>query len=52
MEKIDSALCRSIVLYANYFRFQFSYLHTFYRQININNTKTKPSTKIKTYIQI
>ena len=33
----------------NYFSFQFSYLHTFYKA---NNIKTKHSTKVKTYIQI
>ena len=38
-----------IVLYNNYFNFQFSYLHTFYKP---NNIKTKLSTKVKTYIQI
>ena len=43
MEKLDSGLCQSvIVLYANYFSFQF-YLHTFYKP---NNIKTKPSTKV------
>ena len=49
MEKLDSAFCLSIVLYTNYFNFQFSYLHTFYKP---NNIKTKYSTKVKTYIQI
>ena len=49
MEKLDSALCQCIVLYTNYFNFQFSYLHTFYKPENIH---TKPSTKVKTYIQI
>ena len=43
MEKFDSALCQWIVLYTNYFNFQFSYLHTFYKPSNI---KTKPSTKV------
>ena len=44
MEKLDSALYQWIVLYTNnYFNFQFSYLHTFYRPKNI---KTKPSTKV------
>ena len=32
-----------IVLYTNYFNFQFYYLHTFYKP---NNIKTKPSTKV------
>ena len=32
MEKLDSALYQCIVLYTNYFDFQFSYLHTFYKQ--------------------
>ena len=32
-----------IVLYINYFNFQFSYLHTFYK---LNNIKAKPSTKV------
>ena len=49
MEKLDSALCKSFVLCTNHFNFQFSYLHTFYKP---NNIKTKPSTKVKTYIQI
>ena len=49
MEKLDSALYQLIVLYTNYFNFQFSYTHTFYKPKNI---KTKPSTKVKTYIQI
>ena len=44
MEKLDSALCQWIVLYTNYLNFQFSYLHTFYKQKNI---KTKPSIKLK-----
>ena len=35
-----------IVLYTNYFNFQFSYLHTFYKP---NNIKIKPRTKVKTY---
>ena len=35
-----------IVLYTNYFNFQFSYLHTFYKP---NNIKTKPSTNVKIY---
>ena len=38
-----------VVLYTNYFNFQFFYLHTFYKT---NNIKTKPSTKVKTYIEI
>ena len=38
-----------IVLYTNYFNFQCSYLHTFYK---LNNIKIKPSTKVKTYVQI
>ena len=42
MEKLDSGL--SHVLYANYFNFQFSYLHTFCKS---NNTKTTPSTEVK-----
>ena len=46
MEKPDSALCLWIVLYTNYFNFQFSYLYTFYKP---NNIKTKPSIKVKTY---
>ena len=49
MEKLDSALYQRIALYPNYFNFQFSCLHTFYKPKNI---KTKPSTKVKTYIQI
>ena len=49
MEKLDSALCQWVVLYTNYLRFQFSYLHTFYKK---NNIKTKSSTKVKTYIQL
>ena len=49
MEKLDRALYQRIVLYTNYFNFQFSYLHTFSKPKNI---KTKPSTKVKTYIQI
>ena len=49
MEKPDSALCLGIVLYTNYFNFRFSYLHTLYKS---NNIKTKPSTKVKTYIHI
>ena len=49
MEKPDSALYQWIVLYTNYFNFQFSYLHTFYKPKNI---KTKPNTKVKIYIQI
>ena len=49
LEKLNSALCQWNVLYTNYFNFQFSYLHTFYKP---NNIKTKPSTKVKTYIQI
>ena len=49
MEKLDSALYQCTVLYTNYFNFQFSYLHTFY---NPKNIKTKPSAKVKTYIQI
>ena len=52
MEKLDNVDCvneKRIVLYTNYFNFQFSYLHTFYKP---NNIKTKPSTKVKTYIQI
>ena len=44
MEKLDSALYQWIMLYTNYFNFQFSYLHTFYKPKNI---KTKPSTKLK-----
>ena len=44
MEKPDSALYQWIVLYTDYFNFQFSYLHTFYKPKNI---KTKPSTKVK-----
>ena len=49
MEKLNSALCQWIVVYTIYFNFQFSYLHTFY---NPENIKTKPSTKVKTDIQI
>ena len=45
MEKLDSALYQLIVLYTNYFNFQCSYLHTFYKPKNI---KTKPSIKVKT----
>ena len=37
MEKHDSA--QQIVLYNNYFKFQFSHLHTFYKP---NNIKRKP----------
>ena len=44
MEKLNSALYQLIVLYTNYFNFQFSYLHTFYKP---NNIKTKPSTKLE-----
>ena len=43
MEKLDGALCQLIVLYTNYFIFQFSHLHTFYKQ---NNIKIKHSTKV------
>ena len=32
MEKLNSALYQGIVLYTNYFNFQFSDLHTFYKQ--------------------
>ena len=50
MEQVDSTLCQSIVVYTIFFNFQFShYLHTFYKP---NNIRTKPSTKVKTYIQI
>ena len=49
MEKLDSALCQWIALYANHFNFQFSYLHTFYKT---NKIKTNSSTKVKTHIQI
>ena len=49
MGKLDSALYQWIRLYTNYFDFQFSYLHTFYKP---NNIKIKTSTKVKTYIQI
>ena len=38
-----------IMLYTNYFNFQFSYL---YALLKPNNIITKPSTKVKTYIQI
>ena len=31
MEKLDSALCQWIVLYNNYFNFQFPYVHTLYK---------------------
>ena len=49
MEKLHSALYQRIVLYTNYFNFQFSYVHTFYKPKNI---KSKPSIKVKTHIQI
>ena len=54
MEKLDGALCEWIELYTSHFiyfniHFHFSYLHTFYKP---NNIKTKPSTKVKTYVQI
>ena len=51
MEKLDSGYCvnERIVLYTNYFNFQYSYLDTFYKP---NNIKIKPSTKVKTYIPI
>ena len=44
MEKLHSALYQWIALYTNYFNFQFSYLHTFYKPKNI---KSKSSTKFK-----
>ena len=44
MGKLDSALYQWILLYTNYFNFQLSYLHTFYKP---NNIKTKPNTKLK-----
>ena len=44
MEKLDSALYQWIVLYSNYFNFEFSYLHAFYKPKNI---KTKPTKKLK-----
>ena len=37
MEKLDSALCQWIVLYINYFNFQFSYLHNFANQITLKS---------------
>ena len=49
MEKLDSAFCQQVLLYHDYFNFQFSYLHTLCKP---NNIKTKPSSKFKTYIQI
>ena len=48
MEKLDGPLCLRILLYTNYFNSQFSSLYTFYKP---NNIKSKPSTKVKTYIQ-
>ena len=44
MEKLDSTLCQWIVLGTNYFNFQFSYAHIFYKP---NNIKTKPNTKVR-----
>ena len=44
MEKLDSALCQGIVLYNNYFNFQFSHLHRFYKP---NDIKTKSSREVK-----
>ena len=44
MEKLDSALYQWTVLYTNYFSFQFSYLHIFYKPKDI---KATPSTKLK-----
>ena len=41
MEKLDSALCQWIVLYTNYFNFQFSYLHAFYKPNNIKPSLAK-----------
>ena len=49
MEKLGNALRLCLVLHTHYFNFQFCYLHTFYKP---NNIKTKPTTKVKTYIQI
>ena len=37
------------MLYTHYFNFHFSYLHTFYKP---NSTKTKSSTKFKSYFLI
>ena len=39
MKKLNSALYQSIVLYTDYFNFQFSYLHTFYKPKNIKTIK-------------
>ena len=49
MEKLSNGLYQWIVLYTDYFNFQFSYLHTFYKPKNV---KSKPSAEVKTYIQI
>ena len=47
-ETCQCIMSMNCAIYTNYFNSKFSYLHKFYK---INNIKTKPSTKFKTYIQ-
>ena len=46
MEELGSVFSQWIVLYTDYFNFQFSSLHTFYKPDYI---KTNSSTKVKSY---